>query len=119
MVSAAGELPVGRLRPQSLGDRLRALLLRSEPLRGYLLLSPTLLVMFLMLVVPLGGMIAFSFFTQVYFDIDPTPTLNNYWTIVKPGAGQQLSRHPLPVRNADLRDPAASNRCSSRSSRRP
>lgn len=87
MVSATGELAVGRARSPSLGDRFRALLLRSEALRGYLLLSPTLVVMFLMLVVPIGGMVAFSFFTQVYFDIDTTPTLNNYWTIIKPGEG--------------------------------
>jgi spermidine/putrescine transport system permease protein len=96
MVSATGEMAAGRIRPQSLSERFRALLLRSEALRGYLLLSPTLVVMFLMLVVPLGGMIAFSFFTQVYFDIDFTPTLNNYWAIVKPGAGNSYLGIPFP-----------------------
>jgi spermidine/putrescine transport system permease protein len=87
MVSAAGELAVGRRQAPSIRDRVRGLLLRSEPLRGYLLLSPTLLVMFVMLIVPIGGMVAFSFFTQIYFDIDTTPTFNNYWTIIKPGTG--------------------------------
>jgi spermidine/putrescine transport system permease protein len=96
MVSATGEMAAGRIRPQSLSERFRALLLRSEALRGYLLLSPTLVVMFLMLVVPLGGMIAFSFFTQVYFDIDFTPTLSNYWAIVKPGAGNSYLGIPFP-----------------------
>ncbi len=96
MVSATGELAVGRARSQSLSNRLRALWLRSEALRGYLLLSPTLVVMFLMLVVPVGGMVAFSFFTQIYFDIDPTPTLNNYWTIIKPGEGNTYLGIPFP-----------------------
>ena len=96
MVSATGALAVGRARSPSLGDRFRALLLRSEALRGYLLLSPTLVVMFLMLVVPIGGMVAFSFFTQVYFDIDTTPTLNNYWTIIKPGEGNTYLGIPFP-----------------------
>jgi len=96
MVSATGELAVGSARSQSLSDRFRALLLRSEALRGYLLLSPTLLVMFLMLVVPIGGMVAFSFFTQIYFDIDTTPTLNNYWAIIKPGAGNTYLGIPFP-----------------------
>jgi len=86
MVSATGELAVASVASLSLRDRIRALFLRSEPLRGYLLLSPTLLVMFAMLVVPIGGIIAFSFFTQIYFDIDTTPTLKNYWVIVEPGS---------------------------------
>ncbi len=84
MVSATGELAVASVPSLSLRDRIRAWYLRSEPLRGYLLLSPTLLVMFALLVVPLGGLIGISFCTQVYFTIDCTPTLDNYWTIVKP-----------------------------------
>jgi spermidine/putrescine transport system permease protein len=96
MVSATGDIAAGRTRSPSLSDRFRALLLRSEALRGYLLLSPTLIAMFLMLIVPLVGMIAFSFFTQVYFDIDLTPTLNNYWAIIKPGAGNSYLGIPFP-----------------------
>jgi spermidine/putrescine transport system permease protein len=96
MVSATGEIATGRARSPSLGNRFRALLLRSEALRGYLLLSPTLIVMFLMLIVPLGGMIAFSFFTQIYFDIDFTPTLKNYWEIIKPGPGSSYLGIPFP-----------------------
>jgi spermidine/putrescine transport system permease protein len=96
MVSAAGELAIGRRRAPSVRDRVRGLLLRSEPLRGYLLLSPTLVVMFLMLIVPVGGMVAFSFFTQIYFNIDTTPTLNNYWTIIKPGEGATYLGIPFP-----------------------
>ena len=74
MVSATGDLPVARRTVSGIADRIRALLLRTEPLRGYLLLSPTLIVMIAMLIVPLGGMVAFSFFTQIYFEIDTTPT---------------------------------------------
>lgn len=96
MVSATGDLALGRAPSQSLRDRARALLLRSEALRGYLLLSPTLIVMFLMLIVPIGGMVAFSFVTQVYFDIDFTPTANNYWAIVKPGEGASYLGIPFP-----------------------
>jgi spermidine/putrescine transport system permease protein len=96
MVSAAGELAVGRRAAPGVRDRVRGLLLRSEPLRGYLLLSPTLVVMFLMLIVPVGGMVAFSFFTQIYFNIDTTPTLNNYWTIIKPGEGARYLGIPFP-----------------------
>lgn len=84
MVSAAGELTGVPAQTPGLWQRWQALLLRSEALRGYLLLSPTLIVMFLMLVVPIGGMAGISFCTQVYFDLDCTPTLNNYWAIIKP-----------------------------------
>jgi spermidine/putrescine transport system permease protein len=96
MVSATGELVVARPTTPGIRTRIRRALLRSEALRGYLLLSPTLLVMFAMLIVPIGGMVAFSFFTQIYFDIDTTPTLNNYWTIIKPGAGAYFLGIPFP-----------------------
>lgn len=58
--------------------RLRALFMRSEGLRGYALLSPTLLVMAATMCVPIGLTIAYSFWTQDYLDIDTTPTLANY-----------------------------------------
>jgi spermidine/putrescine transport system permease protein len=84
MVSATGDLAVATASSLSLRDRVRAWYLRSEPLRGYLLLSPTLLVMFALLVLPVGNLLRISFCTQVYFTIDCTPTLNNYWAIFKP-----------------------------------
>ncbi|MCX7347452.1 MAG: ABC transporter permease [Alphaproteobacteria bacterium] len=96
MASVTGGPLVGHARSRPLSQRFRALLLRSEALRGYILLTPTLLVMFLLLVVPLCGMIAFSFFTQVYFDIDFTLTLKNYWSIIKPGAGNTYLGIPFP-----------------------
>ncbi len=61
-------------------ERLRALALRSEPVRGYSLLSPTLVVMIFALALPIGGLVVFSFWTQIYLDYDKTFTLNNYFT---------------------------------------
>src|SRR5262245_6149744 len=99
MVSATGELAIGRTRAQSLSDRLHALLLRSESLRGYLLLSPTLLVTLVLLIAPMGGLVGISFCTQKYFSFDCTPTLQNYWTIIEPTGEWTyfLGFIPLPV----------------------
>jgi spermidine/putrescine transport system permease protein len=54
---------------------------RYESIRGYLLLSPTLLVMLALMIIPLLGLVVLSFCTQVYFEIDYTPTLKNYFAI--------------------------------------
>ena len=59
-------------------SRLRALYLRSEALRGYTLLSPTLVVMAFAMVAPFTILVAMSFWTQTGFDIDTTLTLRNY-----------------------------------------
>lgn len=74
-VAAAAPPPQAAL---GLGARLRALYLRYEPLRGYTLLSPTILVMIVALAVPLGLLATYSFWTQVYLEFDKTFTLNNY-----------------------------------------
>jgi spermidine/putrescine transport system permease protein len=84
MVSASESLPSHALPPLPAGQRLRAWIYRNEAVRGYLLLSPTLLVMVGLMIVPLIGMIALSFFSQTYVSIDYTFTLNNYWTIFEP-----------------------------------
>ena len=68
--------PPGRRR--SWRRRLHALFLRSEALRGYALLSPTLLVMGFAMGIPFAIMVVMSFWTQVGFDIDTTLTLANY-----------------------------------------
>ncbi|MGI9482574.1 MAG: ABC transporter permease [Hyphomicrobiales bacterium] len=52
--------------------------MRSEPLRGYALLSPTLLVMAFTMCLPFAVMVAMSFWTQSGFDFDTAFTLNNY-----------------------------------------
>ena len=58
--------------------RIRALFLRSEALRGYTLLSPTLVVMAFSMCVPFAIMVLMSFWTQVGFDFDTTLTTANY-----------------------------------------
>ncbi len=56
----------------------RRALMRNEGLRGYNLLSPTLLFMVLVLALPIALLVTFSFWTQNYLDIDKTLTLANY-----------------------------------------
>jgi len=96
MVSTTGDLALATAAFPRRG--IRARLTRSEALRGYLLLSPTLVVMLALLIAPLGGLILFSFWTQVYFDLDTSFTLNNYWTIVEPGDGATFLGLPLPFK---------------------
>ncbi|GIK96028.1 MAG: spermidine/putrescine ABC transporter permease [Alphaproteobacteria bacterium] len=79
MVSAAERAAGAPSRPTFLTS-LRRWYLRSEAVRGYLLLSPTLLVMLSMMIVPLGWLVLLSFATQDYFEIDYSFTLNNYAT---------------------------------------
>src|SRR5690606_34611627 len=79
MVSAAERTAGTASRPVFLTS-LRRRYLRSEAVRGYLLLSPTLLVMLSMMIVPLVWLVLLSFATQNYFEIDYSFTLNNYAT---------------------------------------
>lgn len=58
--------------------RLRARYLQSEGLRGYALLSPTMVVMAVTMCIPFAIMLAMSFWTQSGFEIDTAFTLNNY-----------------------------------------
>ena len=62
----------------TLYQRMRAIFLRYEPLRGFSLLSPTLIIMLLALALPVGLLGAYSFWTQNYLDIDHTLTAANY-----------------------------------------
>ena len=84
-MTAASEAPApgtaAREGAAALG--LRARFWRSEELRGLTLISPTFLYALLLLLTPILVIIAFSFWTQNYLDIDHTPTLQNYreaWT---------------------------------------
>jgi len=63
---------------KSLGFRGRALFMKYEWARGYTLLSPTLLVMICLMCLPLFMLVAYSFWTQNYLDIDKTFTFANY-----------------------------------------
>ncbi|MED5421102.1 MAG: ABC transporter permease, partial [Pseudomonadota bacterium] len=58
----------------------RRYFLKHEWLRGYAMLSPTLLVMICALALPIFTLVVYSFWTQDYIYIDKTPTLNNYQT---------------------------------------
>ena len=62
----------------SLGGRLYALFLRSEPVRGFALLSPTLLIMLAGMCIPFAILVAMSFWTQHVFEFDTTFSLSNY-----------------------------------------
>jgi spermidine/putrescine transport system permease protein len=57
---------------------LTQLWLRSETLRGLTLISPTLAVMFGMMVAPIIVTVVQSFWTQTGFKFDRTPTLSSY-----------------------------------------
>jgi len=59
-------------------SRWQHLFRRSEQVRGYSLLSPTLVVMVLFLAVPLGILFTLSFWEQDYIDIIATFTVKNY-----------------------------------------
>ena len=58
--------------------RLRIIYMRSESLRGYTLLSPTLMVMAFSMCVPFGIMVAMSFWSQQGFEFNTAFTLENY-----------------------------------------
>jgi spermidine/putrescine transport system permease protein len=65
----------------SLAASLRGALHRSEALRGYLLLSPALIVLGLAILAPLALLIAMSTWSMSGFDLVTSPGLGNYATI--------------------------------------
>ncbi len=62
---------------------IRRYFLRHEWLRGYTLLSPTLIVMICALALPIFTLVVYSFWTQDYIHIDKAFTLKNYETFFK------------------------------------
>ena len=60
------------------------LLQRYEWLRGYLLMSPTMLLMLAMLIIPIIALVLISFWTQDLYSLDTTFTLDNYWELIEP-----------------------------------
>ena len=67
---------------------------------GYALLSPSILVIALMLVAPMLALIVLSFWTQTGFDIDTTPTLANYWELAAPAETPTVWMGiPFPFKN--------------------
>lgn len=70
-----------------------ALLRRNEPLRGYALLSPALLVLTFGVVIPFFILLAMSFWTREGFDFNTTMTTANYArTVNEPIFGAFLMR---------------------------
>ena len=63
---------------RSLIDKWKTLFLKTEWLRGYTLLSPTLLTMVCLLALPVVTLFAYSFWTQDWVTIHKTFTLANY-----------------------------------------
>ncbi|MEM7440107.1 MAG: ABC transporter permease [Pseudomonadota bacterium] len=51
---------------------------RSEALRGYLLMSPTMLILTIGIIIPFAILVAMSLWTRQGFGFDTTLTLNNY-----------------------------------------
>jgi spermidine/putrescine transport system permease protein len=76
-MSDAADAATAAARRSSAGMRAR-LLQRYPWLRGYLLMSPTLIVMLAMLVTPVVALVVRSFWTQHVYEIDTTFTLRNY-----------------------------------------
>ncbi len=79
--------------PPGRPSRLTAILHRSEALRGYLLMSPTLLIMTLGIVIPFLILLVMSSWSRDGFGFDTTPTINNYlraWS--EPVFGALLTR---------------------------
>ena len=69
---------IGRKAELTWTSRVRALFLKHEWLRGYALLSPTLLMMVCALALPIFTLVVYSFWSQDYVTIDETLTLKNY-----------------------------------------
>ena len=62
---------------------VKGVLFRYSGLRGYILFSPTLLVLLGAMCLPVGILVLYSFWTQDYIRIDHTPTIANYVAILQ------------------------------------
>lgn len=78
--SSAGHHPLSARHKTGLMGRV---LYKHPFLRGYGLLAPALLVMGLAVAVPFALLVTMSFWTQVGFDYDTTPTLAHYQTALE------------------------------------
>ncbi len=76
MINSAGIVLAER--PGGFRARLSALLFRHEAVRGYLLLSPALIIMALAIIMPLITIITMSFWSVSGYTIDTTFSLGNY-----------------------------------------
>ncbi|MBT4890435.1 MAG: ABC transporter permease [Rhodospirillales bacterium] len=69
---------------------LKSMYLRSEPFRGYVMLSPTLLIMIVALGAPVLFLFVVSFWTQHLLDFTPGFVFDNYITFLEKGNYQNL-----------------------------
>lgn len=63
-------------------DRLRAFYLRSDAAKGYVLLSPVMITMVILLAAPLILLVVYSFWTQVGLQVDTTFTTDRYNDVI-------------------------------------
>lgn len=80
MTRQTAAVSAGRGAARAWSSGLRRTFLKNEWLRGYTLLSPTLLTMFCLLALPVLTLVTYSFWSQTYVHIDETFTLKNYET---------------------------------------
>ncbi len=71
-------------------QRLKMFYLRSEPFRGYTLLSPTLILMIATLAAPVLFLFIVSFWTQDLLDFEPGFVLDNYGSFIDNSNYQKL-----------------------------
>jgi len=91
------EVSTPALRSRSWRGRLHALYLRSDTLKGFTLLSPTLLVMGLTMCIPFGIMVVMSFWTQIGFEFDTAFSLVNYAEAVEKPVYRALLLRSLTI----------------------
>ena len=81
----------------SLSGRLYSRFLRSEALRGYALLSPTLVLMLCAMCIPFGIMVVISFWIQTGFEFTQGIHLKNYAEFVELPAYRVLMLRSLAI----------------------
>ena len=70
------QAPASETRPKT--SRISSFFYRSEPARGYLLMSPTLVILTIGIIIPFCILVVMSLWTRQGFGFDMTPTINNY-----------------------------------------
>ncbi|MBE1282771.1 MAG: ABC transporter permease [Rhodobacteraceae bacterium] len=89
-VSTQGSIPPTQTERR---NGLGRLIARSEVLRGYLMLSPAMIIMIIGVLMPFLILVAMSFWTRDGFDFDTTLTLTNYGRAIdEPIFGAFLAR---------------------------
>ncbi|MEZ5925535.1 MAG: ABC transporter permease [Hyphomicrobiaceae bacterium] len=95
-MTAAG---VGRGLGHAAEMRRLPVLQRLPWLAGYLLMSPTIVVVLAMLIAPLVALLVISFWTQAGFEFDKTWTIARYVSLFAPGDGITWMGIPFPLAN--------------------